>query len=283
MRRFIPFIILSGLLLAQDSCDGDEDGDGWSIGDGDCDDQAPEIYPGATERCNGLDDDCDGADDTLGYWAFDEGVGTIATDAGPYNLNGIINNPSWSSEGYVGGALDFNGVDTYVTLDYDELAPETGISVSAWVQPDSLKTSSWDSIVTRGASGSSDLDCCEDSYYLGYYGQQMSWYTQSGEDEPPLLDGANYASHIGGWHHILSTWDVESGTRAIYVDGVLTAEDVLGPDLPFYDGTPTRIGADTNNGSFILPFDGRIDEVKIFNCALSAEQVYQDYATNWPY
>lgn len=55
----------------------DQDGDGVSIQDGDCNDSEPDIYPGAEEMCNGLDDDCDtkvdGADsDAAGTECFDD-------------------------------------------------------------------------------------------------------------------------------------------------------------------------------------------------------------------
>ena len=41
----------------------DADGDGFSVEDGDCDDGDPLVFPGATESCDGLDNDCDGATD----------------------------------------------------------------------------------------------------------------------------------------------------------------------------------------------------------------------------
>jgi hypothetical protein len=41
----------------------DGDSDGYSVAQGDCDDSNPAVHPGATELCNGIDDDCDGDTD----------------------------------------------------------------------------------------------------------------------------------------------------------------------------------------------------------------------------
>ena len=41
----------------------DADDDGYSLGEGDCDDERDDVNPGAYETCNGIDDDCDGDTD----------------------------------------------------------------------------------------------------------------------------------------------------------------------------------------------------------------------------
>jgi len=56
----------------------DDDGDGWSTCDGDCDDWSSAVHPGASESCNGTDDDCDGSTDedvTTTYYHDGDGDG----------------------------------------------------------------------------------------------------------------------------------------------------------------------------------------------------------------
>ncbi len=59
----------------------DDDGDGYTEDDGDCDDTDPGAYPGAIETCDGVDQNCDGTDDDTGrYWYTDsdrDGYGDI--------------------------------------------------------------------------------------------------------------------------------------------------------------------------------------------------------------
>jgi hypothetical protein len=49
------------------------DGDGFTVAEGDCNDNDPGIFPGATETCDGVDDDCDGTIDDGGNALCDDG------------------------------------------------------------------------------------------------------------------------------------------------------------------------------------------------------------------
>ena len=84
----LSHLILAILLLSAGACSdcvfdtapSDADGDGWEVGDGDCDDSEFSVNPGVLETCNGIDDDCDGevdeeATDATAWYADQDGDG----------------------------------------------------------------------------------------------------------------------------------------------------------------------------------------------------------------
>ena len=86
--------------------------EGWVTTAGDCDDGDPWVHPGAFERCNGLDDDCDGGADDVGAVTFESGEGffdladSLGTEAEP---------GSWTNN--VSGTLTFCEGTFYVSVE----------------------------------------------------------------------------------------------------------------------------------------------------------------------
>ena len=58
-KALLLLFLAASILMAQDACDADADGDGWTSGDGDCNDDDASIHPGAPEVCDSIDQDCD--------------------------------------------------------------------------------------------------------------------------------------------------------------------------------------------------------------------------------
>lgn len=87
------------------------------------------------------------------------------------------------------------------------------------------------------------------------------------------------------WHFVAGTWEAGTGTYNLYVNGELdgTGTQFTPGGVPKVintnSNTPLRIGAQAGTGSFGRYFDGWIDEVAVFNTALTGEELMGLYRT----
>lgn len=212
------------------------------------------------------------------YWKFDEGTGTTANDSTSSNNYGTLNGPSIQSEEncYLGKCLRFDGINDYVSRAYSsdtELDPSSNsFSVSAWIKHTST-ISGTDTILARSNGAVNGIG------YKLY--MNSSGYICFGIDddatsfpEDSACSAASYAD--SRWHFIEA---VKSGTSSItlYVDGKQVAQDTSISATGSLSGTsPTLyVGIDGDGSS--NPWDGFIDEVKIFSYAKTGAQVLGDY------
>jgi hypothetical protein len=192
----------------------------------------------------------------VGYWKVDEGAGPTAYDSSGNNNNGIVYGASWTG-GKVGNALSFDGVNEYVDCGTgSSLMPTAGITLEAWVKANDVSV--YGTIVST-------------FYYEGYF---LRINPNAGvEFAPGICYSPNGIIQAGVWHHVVGTFN---GVLAqIYVDGTLVGSQ--GSGYLAYTGQPLRIGG--NPGDNTLWFNGIIDEVKIYSRALSAAEVWAEYAT----
>jgi hypothetical protein len=198
-------------------------------------------------------------DSTVGYWHFDEGSGSIAYDSSEQGNNGTIYGATWTS-GKVGGALEFDGIDDFVeVLDDPSLDITDEITIEAWVKPNNVD--GYHTIVSK-------------YWGTGYYLRIDPGRTISFAASGTLQTEAGIVP-IGSWSHIVG---VSDGTYAkIYFNGQLVKSGQIAFPSGHIDTNdyPLRIGAFPVEGS--LPFNGTIDEIRILNRTLSAEEIKEDY------
>jgi len=135
----VVWVVLGGLLSLVAGCPSptnepgvDDDGDGYSENDGDCDDEESTVFPGAEEvPMDGVDQDCSGADQL----AFSQlAAGTLATCGRLTNSELAC----WPFEGELGGILPPDGIISQVDLGFFHgcvLKQDTGI-VRCWGYPE---------------------------------------------------------------------------------------------------------------------------------------------------
>jgi len=241
----------------------------------------------------------------IGYWKFDEGSGDIAHDSVGTN-NGIIRGvPVWttgiiSAHELGGGALRFDGAqNNYVALS-SQLDVTDAMTVEAWVYPEFDPTNPAAYPQQFGDAGRQIVrksSVHDDTFLIGFYSGyyfnhtnpvpyiSAAFFYQGGGDvglEPVSIPGL---ISEGQWYHLVVTFKRNDYAR-LYVNGV---EKMSKPteDKPLrVSSTTLTIGqeADIVGGD---PVDtpstpqtwiGKIDEVKIYNSALTSDDVYNDYA-----
>jgi hypothetical protein len=202
----------------------------------------------------------------VGWWKFDETEGNIASDSSGNGNDGnltITNGPWWTSDGKLGGALNFNGIDNYVlipgTSDFDISHP----SISAWVYSDNFYQNGF--IFEKTSNGNLN--------------SQYSLFIQNGFLKfraKPLDIGYSdlyvSSSNLRFWSFISAVYDGQN--RKIYVNGDLLHKSPWSETITTNPSGISLIGAFAQNsvGQNYF-FNGLIDDVRIYDRALSAFEV----------
>ncbi len=214
----------------------------------------------------------------LVYLKLDDGFGNVASSSGSMGAigNGLLTamaNPAtvgsgWNQNGKYNRALAFDGVDDYVGIN-----GSTGInfgdvsfSISVWFN---TKTTVTDAPIIDNYNNSTPyMDLSINA------SRQLEWSTRDSNSQTVFVDSPN-AVNDGKWHHAVVNRDTDNNTYNMYLDGRLVATTA-----------DTRTGnyiATNNSNKYYLGWDrtlfysGLIDEVKIYNYALTPDQVKVDY------
>jgi hypothetical protein len=195
-------------------------------------------------------------------WGFNEGSGMSVADASGKGHVGTLSSTTWSAAGKFGGALSFNGSSSWVTVaDANDLDLSSALTLEAWVKPSALG-SAWRTVLFKERTG----------------GMMYSLYANQDTGRPVgqvwLGSERNAVGSAGlvlnAWSHLASTYD--GATLRLYLNGVLVSSQATSGTLSASSGV-LRIGG---NGVWPEWFAGLIDEVRVYNRALSAGEIQTD-------
>ncbi len=222
----------------------------------------------------------------VAWWKFDEGTGTIAYDSAGSN-HGNIHGATWTT-GQVDGALSFDGINDYVGLPSNNpiWLPQNDFTASAWVYFDEDSVSGEHEYIL-------DLDFTWYGTHEGCTGvalcrsgnnSKVAFYIETTNTTDILTSDDVLVKNR--WYHVVI---VRQGTtQAIYLDGSLNSSRSCSGDPIKFSGScnddKVNIGRYSEQCWTNPPYylDGIIDDVRIYNRALSAEEVQELYEGGLP-
>lgn len=226
----------------------------------------------------------------IGYWKFDEGSGTSASDSSGNAYTGTLTNtPTWVA-GQINSGLNFVAASSqYVDvtgLTNDALfigASNVTFTTTAWFKLNNgYATSAF--IIAKGQSGAGSPNNGGWAAAVSSTGANMVFKDGSGAN-PLVRATATTSLNDGLWHHYVAvvTANTTSSTGQdiqLYLDGKLDQGTLTntGPCAAGVPAPPVTIGRrQTAAGLF---WDGVIDDVHLYNRALSAGDIQQLYLKN---
>jgi hypothetical protein len=198
----------------------------------------------------------------IAWWKLDDGFGNTAADSSGFGRNGrLIGDPNWI-DGITGGALEFDGDGDYVDVGKDPAFDiKNQITVSAWLKVNAFDKD-WQTVVAKG----------DRSWRL-----QRNWNKNTlefacsglvvpGSDWGPVYGNADV--NDGHWHHVAGVYDQEK--IYLYIDASLDASTTATGTIRV-DEEPVYIGENSQMTNRF--WNGLIDDVRIYNYALTAEEI----------
>ena len=195
-------------------------------------------------------------------YGFEETAGAQALDASGNGNDGALFGTTRTESGRFGNALSFDGVDDWVTIEHGSSLELAGaMTVEAWVFP--TASSNWSTIVAKESTG--DL--------------AFALYASGTAHRPAARFGLNGQTDVQGesplplntWTHLAATYD--GSFVRLYVNGSETDTQALSGGITA-SSNPLRIGG--NSVWLDESFEGRIDEVRIYDRQLTLAEIRTD-------
>jgi Carbohydrate family 9 binding domain-like/Concanavalin A-like lectin/glucanases superfamily/Tetratricopeptide repeat len=194
----------------------------------------------------------------VGWWKFDETQGTSARDSSGGNHDGtLIGHASWG-KGRIGGAVALDGANSYVKIANPAAFNFSGqLTVATWVNIHSVP-SEWMAIITKGDSAWRMSTVSQDHkihFSVNHY------------DRSDGIRGSTDLT-LNQWHHVAAVYNGD--TLRLYIDGKLDSTQPWTGGIAQNDAD-VLIGENAEHtGRF---FDGLIDDLRIYNYALSEGEI----------
>jgi hypothetical protein len=209
------------------------------------------------------------SDKPIGYWRLGETSGTTATDLSAFENHGTYTGSFIQGKpGIISGdsntSTQFDGSTSYVSMgNVTALNNLSTVTLSAWIKPTNF--------TSRGTVVAKEGTCKVDVITDG----TVRFLT--GNDWAGGILTSSTVLTLNNWHHIVATYD---GTvKKLFINGVQDASVLSTTGALATTTNPLLVGAYYNAAVYSSYFIGNIDDVSIYNYALTPTQITEHYQT----
>ncbi|HCS78817.1 TPA: hypothetical protein DIV55_03660 [Patescibacteria group bacterium] len=226
----------------------------------------------------------------VGWWKFDECTGANAYDSGSGENNGTItpgasgntatgdcnsgiSTEMWDdgSTGKFNGSLGFDGANDYVTMGDPtdgslDIDASTNLTMSAWIKT-SDTSGTYHTIMEKGGFAATTF-----RYSIFQHSDGSVYVYISDNSTNQNFASQNFTITDGAWHHVAGVVDRTNTQLKIYIDGKLNRSATLTVTGTFANSLNFNVGSN-DAGPTTFPFNGLIDDVRVYNYVLSADQI----------
>ena len=206
-------------------------------------------------------------------YGFSEGSGTTTADSSGNGLTGTLQAATWTTSGRNGNALVFNGTSSYVDLGTLSAFPLTSSATwSAWVFPTGNPSDDGQIIAKSGTSDGWQLKTTPDT------GVRTFGMTISSNGSSVIQRYSRTVLSLNTWYYVAGVYDATNRTLDIYVNGIQD-NGTLSGTVPASQNNPASINVNIGRRQNGFYFIGTIDDVRVYNRALSAAEIQTDMNT----
>lgn len=215
------------------------------------------------------------------YWTFDDGT---ATDTVGNNDGTLGTAVTPTAAGFIGQGMDYAGqpgnqyqariaVPAGHTLNADTAATNR-LTMEAWIKPDDIHSNShgYAEIIRQQHPGYRFIS------FQGH-GSKMRFQLEGEYFDVTGLSAAQFED--GNWHHIAGTYD--GSAMRLYIDGQEAGSRAASLNLSGGSPPDLVIGNLRTSGTYTEAFDGVMDEVAVWDEALSATEIAHQWVNRQPY
>ena len=219
-----------------------------------------------------------------GWWALDEGNGTTAGDSsGNGNTGTLQNSPTWVT-GEITNALQFNGTDSssgsYVSVpNAADLQGFTAMTITAWVYLTAYDSVDGSGIVTKNIT-SIGMGLSDPYELYGVFvtkSGSLTFVISTGVPGSRVTLTSASVVPLNTWTFVSATYD--GSTMRIFFNGIADENSTSASITVGSNSQNVLIGAVMFSGYWDV-IHGKIDDVRIYNHALSINEIYNQY--QWP-